>query len=267
MPSSGRHRVVAATVCLALGGTALLTWAFSVFTEDKSKKRPGNAPSPLPPASTARGSRAGSLANGEEPTVGKQKPSSSVLAAEQLSGQGQEGPALVIENKAAVEPNKDGTGNVYPSYTNAKKSDPATTADIHAAPLPISEDAIAGQPVNFFEHIPTLDDRYNTSKSKTPIADAVTSEQISAVPGNKSSSQPGPIEQRISQLDTKVTTYEEQLPATQEMADVEGHSTSGSVPLSVSSRSLETSVMYAPTSNKSSRSNTGNVLIFINLDL
>lgn len=239
MPGNRTNRAVATAVCLALGGTALLTWAFSVFTEDKSKKRPGKAPTPVPQNFTPVRSESASLL-GRDETSGDGCSVASVLTAEQLAGLGQEGPALIIENKAALEPpNGQASGRQSPITDGAQKEQG-----------PVLEAAVSPETANFFQNVPAFEDKYSSSLVRTPIADAIVSEQL-----NTTSSKPGPIEQQISQLDTKVTTYEERQPDTHEMvADGEGHVTSGHIPLSVSSKSLESAVMYAPSHKTKSKS-------------
>lgn len=259
MTSRGRGRAVVAAVCFALGGTALLTWAFSVFTEDKSKKKPGYAPSSLPQTPESSGSDGALLADGGRDGEDERSPGS-ILAAEQLAGQGQEGPALVIENKAAVEPTIGDADLHDPSHQTEK---PSATNSIQTAERPPEvENEISADFVNFLQNVPALDGKYSSPVGRTPITDAVILEQINAGPDSAAQSTSGPIEQRLSQLDTKITIYEERKPDTHEMVpEADGHSATAGIPLSVSSKSLETAVMYAPSHRPKSK--TGRRLLYL----
>ncbi|XP_067932421.1 serine-rich adhesin for platelets-like isoform X2 [Watersipora subatra] len=248
MPASRQQRVVATAVCIALGGTALLTWAFSIFTEEKSKRRPSNAPSSLPQATGSP--RPDTPGASDRSAADKESVAS--LAAEQLAGQGQEGPALVIENTSAVESGK-GTGTQsHPWYNRSNEQSPPTTAANRSASPLGSNETPPQQSADFFKNSPKFDEKYNSSLSKTPIADAVSEEHIGVVERKRSSS-PRLVEQRISQLDTKVTTYEERQPVTQQISSEAGENVKESIPASVSCKSLEKAVMYAPKHEARSR--------------
>lgn len=237
-----------AAVCLALGGTAVLTWAFSVFSEDKSKK-PLKKPKDEPNSKEEYGSGQSQLpGNGSAEKNGSVIPAKCDMIPEyfyRLSGD--KARPLVIENKAAsTEP------QAPLEHVTSEDNQPAGHEEVvKEAPAPAFYDKQTVPALSIYtrtnltEKVQHLDDAYNESLVKTPLADAVKENLVRASISDSIRSQSMSSYDGTSETDTKVTILEEQQIPVEEMrlpdiAETEGMTTS------VSCKSLETATRTAP---------------------
>lgn len=242
MPAGGRRGAVAAALCVALGSTALLTWAFSVFAEDK-KKKPLTALPSAPHGSPSRRSL-----NGSDRISGdgqaEDKPTATENEAKLRPKKKDKDGAVIIENKSVRQPGDATLPYHYPTYN--KVVGETKIEDVDTKTQPVNEDIVLpSTSSSFLQNVPKFDEKYNSSLSRTSIADTVAAENISAIPEGI----PHPdLERSVSQLDNKVTTYEEKEPMHDVLTvdEVEHYNSPVHIPASVSCKSLASSVRFAP---------------------
>lgn len=274
MPVNRRQGAAAAAFCLALGGAAVITWAFSVFSEDK--KKPGSGKSLKAPTgsngsladparsgsstpvcrskepSPALSERAGLLGNKAAAGYGPRK--SDILPEGLFYPKDEKRPSMVFENKSATQSlnslNSEREG--YPVYEKLKpdyeleklNAKPADGRNEGSSPFQSPEDEISPTTVSLVQNAPKFDSVYNQSFSKTPVSDDVMSPDPDDFPLLRQADSKSLLVDRMSQVDTKINTFEEAEPASHEML-----TTDDLIPdmtTSVSSKSLQSATIRYP---------------------
>lgn len=250
MPVTRRHGVAAAAaICLAVGGSAALSWAFSVFSESKTKK--SSKPSEYPTYTSEV------LENDVQPTTAKDVdsvPKNAQLGASVLPGPqphpkcdfipeffyktSAEKP-VIIENTAVSAENgqtnsplvskdkdEEGAGDSSSPQQNEFQKDDSPSRNVY------TQTRLSQRPIY-------LSDNYNRGLARSSLTESVRS-QLAGV----TFTQPPPASPLI---DSRVNILETAEPALEEMK--EERAPTGMV-LSVSCRSLESAVMIAPSATR-----------------
>lgn len=274
MPLYRRHGTAVAALLFALGGTAVVTWAYSLFAEDKKKVSSPHSSNDSRNASLKDGEDKGKAdrdknenfhqRNGNIPIVttlgfGYKAGKCDFIPEYFYKTSGDKQKALVIENKSAKQ--RDDGSRAGQQVENGVKELPAVDDVMEE----IREDEVAPQNAGVFtsQKIPTssifpqtslnqrqsyLNDDYNSQLSKTSVSDLVTPDkpaQVSVSERSSVDSSPlaSPTSGVFSEQESKVTTLEEKQIAMEELVEPV---TTMSMATSVSSRSLKSAVMKPP---------------------
>lgn len=274
MPLYRRHGTAVAALLFALGGTAVVTWAYSLFAEDKKKVSSPHSSNDSHNASLKDGEDKGKAGrdknenfhqrNGNIPIVntlgfGYKAGKCDFIPEYFYKTSGDKQNALVIENKSAKQ--RDDGSRAGQQVENGVKELPAVDDVMEE----IREDEVAPQNAGVFtsQKIPTssifpqtslnqrqsyLNDDYNSQLSKTSVSDLVTPDkpaQVSVSERSSVDSSPlaSPTSGVFSEQESKVTTLEEKQIAMEELVEP---ATTMSMATSVSSRSLKSAVMKPP---------------------
>ena len=179
-------------------------------------------------------------------------------------------PSLIIENKSATQSLNSissAKDDRYPVYEKLRPEQPAEQPSTVPAdnrhdsnsPFQSPEADISPTTLSLVQNAPKFDSLYNQSFTKTSVSDDVMTPDPDDFPAlRQNDPSKGLLESRLSQVDTKINTFEEKEPASHEMLTTD--EVFPDMTTSVSTKSLQSAALRYPPARSKPGESLGNVL-------